>query len=189
MIGEAQKQGLKVSADVTAHHLHLTEHDIGYFNTQCHVQPPLRSPRDRDGLRQALKTGVIGAVCSDHQPHEPDAKLAPFAQSEPGISALETLLPLTLKLVDENILSLSQALALLTHYPADILGVDTGRLGLGTTADVCIFDPEKRWVLTEDKLVSHGHNTPFLNWDFHGRVTHTLVGGSVVFELEPVKAR
>jgi dihydroorotase len=183
MIAEAIKHGLPVSADVTAHHLHLTEDDIGDFNTLCHVRPPLRSTIDRKGLRKALKTGVISAVCSDHQPHEPDAKLAPFAKSEPGITALETLLPLTLKLVDDKLLTLSEALALLTHKPAEIIGVETGHLGVGATADVCIFDPEPRWVLTEDKLISRGHNTPFLGWEFRGRVRYTLVGGRIVFEI------
>ena len=172
MIAEAKQQGLAVSADVTAHHLHLTEHDIGDFNTLCHVRPPLRSTQDRKGLRKALKTGVINAICSDHQPHEPDAKLAPFAQSEPGISALETLLPLTLKLVNEKLLTLPEAIALLTHKPAEII------------ADICIFDPEIPWALSEQKIVSRGHNTPFLGWEFRGRVTHTLVGGKVVYERE-----
>jgi len=184
MIAEAKQQGLPVSADVTAHHLHLTEHDIGDFNTQCHVRPPLRTLNDRKGLRRALKSGVINAICSDHQPHEPDAKLAPFARSEPGISALETLLPLTLKLVDDKLLTLPEAVALLTHKPAEIIGVDSGRLGVGATADVCIFDPEASWVLTEDRLVSRGHNTPFLGWEFRSRVTHTLVGGKLVFEFD-----
>ena len=183
MVAEAQTQGLPVSADVTAHHLHLTEHDIGDFNTQCHVQPPLRGMRDRKALRKALKSGVISAICSDHQPHEPDAKLAPFAQSGPGISALETLLPLTLRLVDDKLLTLPEAIALLTHKPAEIIGVDTGQLGVGATADVCIFDPEARWVLTEEKIASRGHNTPFLGQEFRGRVTHTLIGGKLVFEL------
>lgn len=183
MIAEAKRQGLPVSADVTAHHLHLTEHDIGDFNTQCHVHPPLRGMRDRKALRKALKSGVISAICSDHQPHEPDAKLAPFAQSGPGISALETLLPLTLRLVDDKLLTLPEAIALLTHKPAEIIGVDTGQLGVGATADVCLFDPEARWVLTENNLVSRGHNTPFLGWEFRGRVTHTLIGGKPVFEL------
>ncbi len=184
MVNEARKRGLPVSADVTAHHLHLTEYDIGYFNTQCHVLPPLRSQRDREALRRAVKNGVIGAVCSDHQPHEPDAKLAPFSDSEPGISALETLLPLTLKLVDEGLLTLSEAIALLTHKPAQIIGVDVGHLGVGATADVCIFDPKQHWTLTEDKIVSRGRNTPFLGWEFRGRITHTLVGGKVVFTLK-----
>lgn len=182
MIAEARARGLPVSADVTAHHLHLTEHDIGQFNTQCHVLPPLRARRDRDALRAALKSGVISAICSDHQPHEPDAKLAPFAEAEPGISGLETLLPLTLRLVEEGLLTRSEAIALLTHKPADILGVDAGELGVGATADVCIFDPETRWTLREDNMVSRGHNTPFLGWQLRGRVTHTLVGGKLVFE-------
>jgi dihydroorotase len=185
MIAGARKQGLPVSADVTAHHLHLSEHDIGFFNTQCHVQPPLRTTRDRDGLRQALKEGVLSAICSDHQPHEPDAKLAPFNSSEPGISGLETLLPLTLKLVEAKLLSLNDAIALLTHKPADILGIDAGDLSVGAAADICIFDPGMHWALEPDKLVSSGHNTPFAGWEFPGRVTHTLVGGEVVFELKP----
>ena len=182
MVAEAQRRGLPVSADVTAHHLHLTEHDIGYFNTQCHVLPPLRSARDRDALREALRNGAIGAICSDHQPHEPDAKLAPFAESEPGVSGLETLLPLTLRLVDEKLLDLAAALALLTAGPAAIIGVDAGQLGVGATADVCIFDPEARWVLSADAMVSRGRNSPFLGRELRGRVTHTLVGGKVVFE-------
>ncbi len=182
MVAEAQRQGLQVTADVTAHHLHLTEHDIGFFNTLCHVLPPLRGSRDRDALREGLKSGVLGAICSDHQPHEPDAKLAPFGDSEPGISGLETLLPLTLKLVDDGLVTLSQAIALLTHRPAGILGVDAGHLGLGATADICIFDPKTTWTLTPERLVSRGHNTPFGGWEFRGQVTHTLVGGTVVFE-------
>ncbi|OGI69629.1 MAG: dihydroorotase, partial [Candidatus Muproteobacteria bacterium RBG_16_60_9] len=154
MVAEAQRRGLPVSADVTAHHLHLTEHDIGYFDTQCHVQPPLRSRRDRDALRRAVKQGVITAICSDHQPHEPDAKLAPFSDAEPGISGLETLLPLTLKLVNEKLIPLPQAIALLTQSPADILGLESGRIGVGATADICIFDPKALWTLTAASMTS-----------------------------------
>ncbi len=182
MVMAAQREGLPVSADVTAHHLHLCEHDIGFFNTQCHVRPPLRARADREGLREALKTGALGAICSDHQPHEPDAKLAPFSQSEPGISGLETLLPLTLKLVDEKLLELGPAIALLTHRPAEILGVDAGHLGVGATADVCIIDPAASWTLRAEDMVSRGRNTPFLGWTFRGRVTQTLVGGELVYE-------
>ncbi|MFQ5936284.1 MAG: dihydroorotase [Acidiferrobacterales bacterium] len=184
MVAEAQSRGLPVTADATAHHLHLTEHDIGFFNTQCYVVPPLRSSRDLAALRQGVKTGVIGAICSDHQPHEPDAKLAPFADSAPGISGLETLLPLTLKLVDENVLTLNDAIARVTTKPAEILGVDNGHLGVGATADICIFDPEGWWTLSEDTIISRGRNTPFLGWELRGRVTHTLVGGQVVFERD-----
>ncbi|GMR17720.1 MAG: dihydroorotase [Gammaproteobacteria bacterium] len=187
IIAEAQSRGLPVSADVTAHHLHLTEHDIGFFNTQCHVLPPLRSQRDRDHLRQAVRNGTVSTICSDHQPHEPDAKLAPFSASEPGISGLETLLPLTLKLVDEKVLTLSEAIERLTCQPANVISVDAGHLGTGATADVCIYDPKMRWTLTEDLLVSRGHNSPFIGWEFTGRVTNTVIGGKIVFELETGK--
>lgn len=182
MVAEAQERGLPVTADVTAHHLHLTEHDIGFFNSQCHVMPPLRSQRDRDGLRQALKDGVISVVCSDHQPHEPDAKLAPFSVSAPGISGLETLLPLTLRLVDEGLIDMNRAIAAMTSEPADIIGVDTGNLSVGATADICIFDPEQNWTLVAEDMVSRGHNSPFIGWDLKGRATHTIVGGEKVFE-------
>ncbi|MHB8346669.1 MAG: dihydroorotase [Acidiferrobacterales bacterium] len=182
MVAAAQEQGLEVSADVTAHHLHLTEQDVGFFNTQCHVLPPLRAGRDRDGLRQAVKSGIISAICSDHQPHEPDAKLAPFAESEPGISGLETLLPLTLKLVDQGLLSLVEAIALVTCKPAEILGIDAGHLAVGATADLCILDPGARWIQSVDRFTSRGHNNPFMGWEFRGAVTHTMVGGKLVFE-------
>lgn len=182
MIAHARGTGLPVTADVTAHHLHLTEHDVGAFNTQCHVLPPLRSTEDRDRLRQALSDGVITVICSDHQPHEADAKLAPFSEAEPGISGLETLLPLTLRLVDEGVIALPRALALLTSEPAAVLGIDAGHLGPGATADVCVFDPSREWTLETGKLLSRGRNTPFAGWHLRGRVTHTLVAGDLVWE-------
>ena len=182
MIAEAQQRGLPVTADVTAHHLHLTEHDIGFFNSQCHVIPPLRSERDRDALRKALSSSVISAVCSDHQPHEADAKLAPFIQSEPGISGLETLLSLTLKLVDQGTIDLVQAVASLTSRPAEIIGVDTGHLGMGATADICIFDPGAFWTVEPNEFVSSGKNTPFGGWELPGVVTATIVGGDIAFQ-------
>ena len=184
MVRQARAQGLPVSADVTAHHLHLTEADLLGFNNHCHVLPPLRTARDREALRGALKDGLLCAVCSDHQPHEPDAKQAPFCNTEPGISALETLLPLTLRLVEQDLLILPEAIARLTWMPAHALGIEAGSLGVGKPADICIFDPLGRWHLTEEALVSRGHNTPFLGWELTGSVTHTLVGGRVVYARE-----
>ena len=184
MIAEAQQRGLRVTADVTAHSLHLTEHDIGFFDSQCHVIPPLRSQRDRDALRQALSNSVVSCVCSDHQPHEADAKLAPFIQSEPGISGLETLLALTIKLVNENLLTMEAAIASLTSNPADIIGVDTGHLSIGATADICIFDPAASWTVTPEKFVSEGKNTPFSGWELPARVRYTLVGGNIVYQAD-----
>ncbi|MFZ0257370.1 MAG: dihydroorotase [Gammaproteobacteria bacterium] len=181
MVREAQERGLPVTADVTAHHLHLTEIDTADFNSQCHVRPPLRTERDREGLRHGVRAGSIAAICSDHQPHERDARLGPFAETAPGISALETLLPLTLRLVDEGVMGLTSALARLTVGPAKVLGLDRGTLGLGAKADVCVFDPQARWTLSEAQLISRGRNTPFEGWELRGLVTETLVGGEVVY--------
>jgi len=184
MIARAQHDGLPVTADACAHQLHLTDNDVLDFDSLCHVSPPLRSQRDRDGLRRWLNHGAITAICSDHQPHERDAKLAPFSATATGVSALETLLPLTLKLVDEGVLSLSAAIACLTARPARILGIEAGALSPGARADVCIFDPEAWWTLDEQTLRSQGHNTPFLHWEMKGRVTHTLYKGNIVHRLD-----
>ncbi|QKT04245.1 dihydroorotase [Ectothiorhodospiraceae bacterium 2226] len=182
MVGEAQRRGLPVTAQVTAHHLHLSEMDLGYFNSDCHVQPPLRTQRDMEGLRAGLASGVISAVCSDHQPHDPDAKLAPFSESEPGISALETLLPLALRLGEQRVMSLPDVVARLTRDPARILGIDAGHLRPGAAADVCVFDPERYWTLAAEGMHSRGRNTPFLGWEFKGRVTHTFLAGRLVYQ-------
>jgi len=182
MIHRAQYDGLAVTADVTAHHLYLTEMDIGYFDSNCHVMPPLRSQRDKAGLRQGLVEGTLNAICSDHQPHELDAKLAPFCESEAGISGLDTLLPLALRLADELDLKRSDVIARLTQYPAQILGLKTGQLAVGRQADICIFDPQQHWTVNHDNLVSQGKNSPFLGWEMKGRVSHTLLAGQVVFQ-------
>ncbi|MEO5702449.1 MAG: dihydroorotase [Gammaproteobacteria bacterium] len=183
MIAQAQANGLPVTADVSAHQLFLTEMDISDFNSDCHVIPPLRTMRDRDGLRQGVSEGTLAAICSDHQPHEIDAKLAPFMSTAPGMSALETLLPLTLRLVDEKVLELSAALACVTYLPARILGINAGTLSAGAAADICIYDPQAYWTFDKNKLVSCGHNSPFSGWEFKGRVTHTLLGGTQVYAL------
>lgn len=184
MIARAQYDGLPVSADVAVHQLLLTDDAVIDFDSNYHVNPPLRTHGDREGLSDAVVRGAIGAVCSDHQPHEADAKLAPFCATAVGISALETLLPLTLRLVHEGGLELSDAIARLTCGPARILGLDVGSLAPGATADVCIFDPDAAWRLTGQSMVSRGHNTPFLDQELTGRVTHTLLGGKLTFELD-----
>ncbi len=183
MIARAQHDGLPVTADVAIHHLHLTDMDIGYFNSQCHVSPPLRSRRDLEGLRSSVCNGAVTTICSDHQPHDVDAKLAPFAQTEPGISSIETLLPLSLRLVEETGLSLSGLIATLSCEPAKVLGIDAGTLGVGSQADVCIFDPESYWTVSEQNFQSQGKNSPFIGWELKGRVTHTILGGELVYQL------
>jgi len=188
MVARAQHDGLPVTADVAVHQLHLTEMDIGFFNSQCHVSPPLRTQSDLEGLRSAVKSGVIQAICSDHQPHDVDAKLAPFAQTEAGISSVETLLPLSLRLLEsqpENTsLSLPDIIARLTCGPASILGIDAGTLAINSAADICIFNPEEYWTVTTESFLSHGKNSPFIGWDLKGRVTYTLLDGEVVYQLK-----
>jgi dihydroorotase len=181
MLRDAQAARLPVTADVSAHQLHLTENDLLDFDAQCHVTPPLRTPTDRDMLRQAVRDGTIGAICSDHQPHDIDAKEAPFPATAPGISALETLLPLALRLVEENVLDLPTAIARLTVGPAQILSLPYGRLDPGRVADVCVFDPAAVWRLDRATMASAGRNTPFHGWELAGQVTHTLFEGRVVY--------
>lgn len=181
MIARAQYDGLPVTADVTAHHLHLTEMDIGFFDSNCHIRPPLRTQRDREALVDALATGNLNAICSDHEPHDADAKLAPFGETEAGISSLESLLPLALRLSDE--LSLSDVINRLTAQPAKILGIDAGTLSVGEKADICIYDPNESWIMDTTKMVSAGRNTPFEGWELKGKVTHTLLNGKVVFNV------
>jgi dihydroorotase len=181
MVAEARERGLPVSADVTAHHLHLCENDIGLFDTMYRVSPPLRSRGDREALRRALADGTIVAVCSDHQPHGADAKLVPFGEAAPGISGLETLLSLVLRLVDEKVLTLGAAIAAVSSNPAGVLGIDRGRAGIGDHADLCLFDPSERWVLDDRSMVSRGCNSPFIGTSMRGRVRYTLVEGRVVY--------
>ena len=173
----ARASGLNVTADASMSHLHLSEIDLLGFNSLCHVRPPLRSLRDRDALRAGLRDGVLSAVCSDHQPHEPDAKLAPFPSTEPGISGLDTLLSLALRLVHEDAISLPRMLAALTSGPAQVLGVERGTLSVGSRADICVFDPDAEWEVSEQSLLSAGHNTPFLGWSLPGRVRAVVIGG------------
>ncbi len=182
MLVEAVGRGTRASADVSAHQLFLTEDDIGAFDSNCHVMPPLRTAKDRAALRAALARGDLAAICSDHQPHEEDAKLAPFPATAPGISALETLLPLVLRLVAEGVVDLTTAIARVTVGPARILDLPYGRLDPGRVADVCIFDPDMPWVPSAATLVSQGRNTPFLGGTLTGRVCWTLLAGRVVFE-------
>jgi dihydroorotase len=182
MVAAAQARGLPVSADTSAHHLHLSDTNLANFNSCCHVIPPLRGPQDKQRLRDGVAGNTLGAICSDHQPHEPDAKEVPFGDSLPGVSGLDTLLALSLRLVAEGLLPLSTAIERLTVGPARILGLDLGHLSVSAMADICIFDPKTEWRLTAETINSRGHNSPFLNRRFQGRTTYTLLAGKVVYE-------
>ncbi len=182
MVRAAKKDGLPVTCDVAVHHLHLCDVDIGWFDAQCNLVPPLRSTRDRAALRAGLADGTIDLVCSDHTPVDDDAKQLPFAEAEPGATGLELLLSLTLKWAAAQNVALSAALARITVEPAAILGLDAGHLGVGQPADICVFDPDAHWTVGPAALKSQGKNTPFLGLEVPGRVRATLVSGQVVFE-------
>jgi dihydroorotase len=182
MVRSAKKQGLSITCDVAINHMHLSEMDIGFFDSNCHLVPPLRGLSDRDALRAGLMDGTIDAVCSDHTPVDEDAKLLPFGEAEVGATGLELLLPLTLKWALEMKLPLSTAIAKITVEPAKILGIDAGHLSPATAADLCIFDPNQYWKVEPAALKSQGKNTPFLGMELQGRVKYTLVDGSIVYE-------
>jgi len=182
LVREAKAAGLPVTADVGIHHLHLCEIDIGWFDPQANFVPPLRSVRDRDALSAGVIDGTLDAVCSDHTPVDDDAKQVPFAEAEPGATALELLLPLTLRWAERARVPLADALAVITSRPARLLGVEAGTLVPGAPADLCIFDPDAPWRVQPAKLASQGHNTPFAGAELSARVRFTIVGGRIVFE-------
>lgn len=182
MIRSARQQGLPITCDVAANYIHLTEMDINFFDSNCHLVPPLRGLSDRDALRAGLMDGTIDAVCSDHAPVDEDAKLLPFGESEAGATGLELLLSLILKWATEMKIPLAVALAKITSEPARILGVEAGHLSIGTAANLCIFDPDQYWKVEAETLESQGKNTPFLGMELQGRVKYTLADGIIVYE-------
>jgi dihydroorotase len=182
LMRQAKREGLRVSCDVAAAHVHLSEMDIGFFESNCHLIPPLRSLRDRDALRSGLADGTIDVICSDHTPVDDDAKQLPFAEAEPGATGLELLLPLTLKWGQETKTSRALALRKVTADPLRILQLPGGSLSAGSPADLCVFDAGEWWKVEPAALHSQGKNTPFLGLELQGRTRYTLVGGQVVFE-------
>jgi dihydroorotase len=182
LMRRAKQEGLPVTSDVGIHHVHLCDMDLGYFDSHCRLEPPLRSQRDRDALSRGLADGAIDCVCSDHTPVDEDGKHRPFAQAEPGATGLELLLPLTLKWGQANKLGLAATLARITSEPARVLGVGSGRLAAGAPGDVVVFDPAAPVRVTPETLKSQGKNTPFLGYELAGRVRYTIVAGGVVYE-------
>lgn len=182
MIRRAKVDGLRITCDVAATHIHLTDRDIGYFDSNCHLVPPLRAEADRAALRAGLADGTIDAICSDHTPVDEDAKLLPFGESEPGASGLELLLPLTLQWAAETGLPLRDALARITIEPARVLGLDGGRIEIGQAANLCVFAPSQSVSVAPGSFVSHGRNTPFTGRELPGRVLYTVAQGRLVYQ-------
>jgi len=189
LVRQAKQDGLRVTCDVSINSLHLTDADIGYFDSRARLNPPLRQQRDRDALRAGLQDGTIDALVSDHTPVDDDAKNLPFAESEPGATGVELLLSLALKWSQDSGVPLTTALGTITSGPAAVLGASLdkrqGRVGclvVGGVADVCIFDSQAAWVVEPSALRSQGKHTPFSGYELPGRVRTTLVGGQVAFQ-------
>ncbi len=192
LIRAAKKEGLKLTADVSINSLHLSDVDIGYFNSAMRLTPPLRQQRDRDALRAGLADGTIDALVSDHMPVAPDEKNVPFAEATPGATGLELLLSLAMRWAQDEGLPLSRALAVVTSEPVRVLGsvlgslgTSAGRLVEGGVADICVFDAEAHWSVTPDQLHSQGKHTPFAfeitGFELPARVKHTLVAGTLAY--------
>lgn len=183
LVRQAKKMGIQVTADVSVQHCHLTDMDIGYFNTHANIKPPLRSSRDKTALCQGLKDGTIDAICSDHTPVDDDAKLLPFAEAEAGATGLELLLPLTLKWATDNKVSLFDAIAKITALPANILAIAGGHLSMNADADITIFDSALEWKVDAGQLKSQGKNTPFLGLTVTGKVQYSLLHGQISYQI------
>lgn len=184
LVRAARAEGLPVTCDVSAHHIHLTDNDIGFFDPNARVTPPLRSQRDRDAIRAALIDGAIDAICSDHTPLDEEEKLLPFGEASPGATGLELLLSLAIKWAQDsetNGATLNAAIARITCEAARIAGIAAGTLSVGGVADVCVFDPATRWKVAPAALRSQGKHTPFLGYELPGQVRHTIVSGRVAY--------
>ena len=189
LVRQAKAQGLALSADVSINSLHLTDMDIGYFDSRARLDPPLRQQRDRDALRAGLADGTIDALVSDHTPVSEDAKTLPFADAQSGATGLELLLSLAYKWHIDSDVNPLRALATVTCGPAGVLGCAlgsrlgrTGHLQVGGLADVCVFDPNASWTVQSSSLVSQGKHTPFGGYELPGRVRATVVGGRVAYQ-------
>ncbi len=182
LVRQAKAEGLPVTAEAAPHHFTLTEEAVAGYNTNAKMAPPLRLLDDVDAIKEGLQDGTIDAIATDHAPHHHDEKEVEFDQAANGIVGLETALPLTLRLVNEGVLSLSEAVRKLTINPARILGLPYGALSVGAPADIVIFSPMRAWKVEPKQLRSKSKNTPFGGWELMGSVALTMVAGRFVYD-------
>jgi dihydroorotase len=182
LVRAAKAEGLPLTCDVGVHHVHLTDTDINFFDSNARVDPPFRTQRDRDAIRAGLLDGTIDAMCSDHTPVDDDEKLLPFGEASPGATGLELLLSLAIKWSDDFEAPLERAIARVTSEAARVAGLDAGTLSVGAVADVVVFDPAARWTVEASALASQGKHSPFLGYELAGQVQATIVAGQVAYE-------
>jgi dihydroorotase len=184
IVRQAKKRGVDVTCEVAPHHFILTDEAVRGYNTNAKMNPPLRSAEDREAVRQGIADGTVDAIATDHAPHHIDEKNVEFSIAMNGVVGLETALPLTLKLVEEGLIDLSKAVALLTCGPAAALGIPVGRLEEGGVADITVFDPDLEWTVDAQQLVSKSKNTPFDGWKMKGAAVCTIVAGNIVYRKD-----
>jgi dihydroorotase len=182
VLRRAKDAGLMVTAAASINHLTLNEIDVGSYRTFCKLAPPLRAEEDRGALVEAVASGLIDAVMSDHNPQDVETKRLPFAEAAPGAIGIETMLAASLRLVHSGDIALPVLLRAMSTRPAELLGLPGGRLQPGSPADVVVFDPDAPWVLDRAELKSKCKNTPFDEARLQGRVTRTIVAGRTVYE-------
>ncbi|MCB2183468.1 MAG: dihydroorotase [Desulfobulbaceae bacterium] len=181
LVRRAKAKGCKVSAETAPHYFSLSEEAIGLYDTKAKMNPPLRTHDDMLAIRDGLRDGTIDAIATDHAPHSVMEKDVEFDQAANGIIGLETAVPLTLALVNKNILTPSRMIELLSVNPARILRVEGGTLSEGKIADITVIDPEKKFVYSKEGIVSKSKNSPFLNWELTGKAVLTILGGKITF--------
>lgn len=182
IIREAKSRGVKVTAEATPHHFHLTDEIVKDYNTFAKVNPPIRTAKDVEAIREGLSDGTIDAIATDHAPHSEDEKKVEFDKAPFGITGLETALQLSLQLVEQKVISIDDMVSKLTHIPAAIIGSDRGTLKEGSVADVVIFNTIDESVIDRHLFRSKGKNTPFHDRVVKGKVNYTIVGGNIVYE-------
>lgn len=182
LVRQAKARGVRVTCEVAPHHFTLTDEAVRGYNTNAKMNPPLRSQADVDAVRAGLSDGTVDAIATDHAPHHYDEKNVEFAVAMNGIVGLETLLPLSLKLVEDGVIDLNRAISLMTNSPAQVIGIDRGTLSVGAVADITVIDPLLEWTLNAEELHSKSKNTPFDGWQLKGAALKTLLAGKIVFE-------
>lgn len=182
LVRQAKAKGLPVTCEVAPHHFILTDEACRGYDTNAKMSPPLRTNSDLEMIKEGMKDGTIDIIATDHAPHDLVDKQVEFSKACFGIVGLETALPLTLKMVDEKVISLERAIEMLTSQPNKIFGLDKGSLEVGRVADIAIFDENKKYSIDPSKFKSRSKNSPFKDWKVRGKILRTLVNGKTVYK-------
>ena len=181
LVRQAKAKGLPVTCEVAPHHFTLTEEACRNYDTNAKMSPPLRTHEDLELIKEGLRDGTIDIIATDHAPHNLADKQMEFSKACFGIVGLETALPLTLKMVDEKVITLQKAVDLLTQQPCRLFNLNKGNLGVGKDADIVIFNPKTQYTIEPEKFKSRSKNSPYKGWKVRGKVLHTLVAGKTVY--------